>query len=121
MSLSHTIEDGVCTITFADPERAVAAVAAALRERYGVGPGDRVAILAANCPEWIVSFFAATRIGALFMPFSAAYKPAELRKALRLGDVQVLLASSEAWHGGSYLSFLHDALPVRVIVATLCP
>ena len=39
--------------------RAVASVAQALRERYGVEKGDRVAILAANCPEWIVSFWAA--------------------------------------------------------------
>ena len=38
-------------LTFAQNERAVASVAKALREKYGVAKGDRVAILAANCPE----------------------------------------------------------------------
>ena len=33
----------------------------ALRRR----PGDRVAILAANCPEWIITFWAAVSLGAV--------------------------------------------------------
>lgn len=52
-------------ITFARHAREVASVAAALRERHGVGPGDRVAILAANCPEWIVAFWATVSLGAI--------------------------------------------------------
>ncbi|MBW1756712.1 MAG: AMP-binding protein, partial [Deltaproteobacteria bacterium] len=44
--------------TFGDHEKLVASAAAALSDRFGVGPGDRVAILAANCPEWIISFWA---------------------------------------------------------------
>jgi acyl-CoA synthetase (AMP-forming)/AMP-acid ligase II len=52
-------------ITFAEHARAVASVAKALRERFGVGPGDRVAILAANCPEWIVTFWATVSLGAI--------------------------------------------------------
>ena len=52
-------------ITFAQHERAVASVARALRERFGVRPGDRVAILAANCPEWIVAFWATVSLGAI--------------------------------------------------------
>src|SRR5262245_33566272 len=50
--LIFTDGDAHRVLTFAQHERAVASVAAALRDRYGVGPGDRVAILAANCPEW---------------------------------------------------------------------
>ncbi|MCZ6463583.1 MAG: class I adenylate-forming enzyme family protein [Proteobacteria bacterium] len=52
-------------ISFAENARVVASVARALRDDYGVGKGDRVAILAANCPEWIVSFWAATSLGAI--------------------------------------------------------
>jgi len=51
--------------TFAQHERAVASVARALREKYGIAKGDRVAILAANCPEWIVAFWATVSLGAL--------------------------------------------------------
>ena len=52
-------------LTFAQNERAVASVAKALREKYGVAKGDRVAILAANCPEWIVAFWATVSLGAI--------------------------------------------------------
>ena len=38
-------------ISFAEHAAIVASVAKGLRERFGVGKGDRVAILAANCPE----------------------------------------------------------------------
>ena len=41
------IVHGERRIGFGDHAERVAAVAATLRERYGVGPGDRVAILAA--------------------------------------------------------------------------
>src|SRR5262249_60658942 len=42
-----------------------ASVGRGLRARFGVGPGDRVAILAANSPEWILAFWAATSLGAI--------------------------------------------------------
>ncbi len=52
-------------ITYAEHFRAAASVAKVLAEDYGVGRGDRVAILAANCPEWLVTFWAATSLGAV--------------------------------------------------------
>ena len=35
-----------------------------LRSKYNVSPGDRVAIYAANSPEWIIFFWATVSIGA---------------------------------------------------------
>jgi acyl-CoA synthetase (AMP-forming)/AMP-acid ligase II len=52
-------------ISYAEHLRQVASVARALRERYGVEPGDRVAILAANCPEWIITFWATVSLGGI--------------------------------------------------------
>ena len=43
----------------------VASVATALRERYDIGPGDHVAILAANAPEWILTYWATASLGAV--------------------------------------------------------
>ncbi len=52
-------------ISFAEHAGLVAAVAEVFRRDYAIGKGDRVAILAANCPEWIVCFWAALSLGAI--------------------------------------------------------
>ena len=56
----------------------VAALATALVERFGVEPGDRVAIAMRNVPEWSVAFFATTAIGAVAVPLNAFWNGAEL-------------------------------------------
>src|ERR1700712_2911328 len=45
----YVFSDGT-RISFAGMQRQAASVAASLASRYGIGPGDRVAICAANCP-----------------------------------------------------------------------
>ena len=52
-------------VTFTEHERRVASVAAALAHR-GIGSGDRVAILAANCPDWLETFLAVVSLVASF-------------------------------------------------------
>jgi acyl-CoA synthetase (AMP-forming)/AMP-acid ligase II len=52
-------------ISYAEHARLVASVATAMRERFDVQAGDRVAILGANCPEWVIAFWAAISLGAV--------------------------------------------------------
>ncbi len=52
-------------LSFAEHLRVCASVAKGLRERFGVEKGDRVAILAANCPQWIVAYWGALSLGAI--------------------------------------------------------
>ena len=76
----------------------------------GVTKGTRVGIHLVTGPEWAVAFLAVTRIGAVAMPFSTIYRPAELRVAMRIGDVSVLL-SSTTMIGKDHEIFLEDAVP----------
>jgi len=48
-------------------EEEVSAVAAAL-EAWGVRPGDRVALLSENRPEWAITDYAVTGMGAVDVP-----------------------------------------------------
>jgi len=66
-------------ITFAENARLVARMALLLKTRYGVGRGDRVAILAANCPEWIVTFWATVSLGAVAVGLNAWWTGSEIR------------------------------------------
>jgi acyl-CoA synthetase (AMP-forming)/AMP-acid ligase II len=70
-------------------------LAAALMQRYGVCPGDRVAIAMRNYPEWIVAYFAATAIGAVAVGINAWWTTAELDYGLRDSGARVLLADRE--------------------------
>ncbi len=89
--------DGVTrrVITFREHERAVASVAAALRDRYGVGSGDRVAILAANCPEWIVTFWAAVSLGAIAVGLNGWWVGPEIRYGIEDSAPKVLVADTK--------------------------
>jgi acyl-CoA synthetase (AMP-forming)/AMP-acid ligase II len=76
----------------------------------GLGKGSRVGLFFTYSTEFVVAWLAALRVGALVMPFSSIYKPAELRTVVRIGDVQVLLAAPTML-GRDLQPFLEEALP----------
>lgn len=78
--------------TYATHARLVASTAAVLRDDYGVGPGDRVALLGANSPEWIVAFWAAVSLGAIGVGLNAWWTGAEIRYGLDDSEPKVLVA-----------------------------
>lgn len=45
----------------------------------GVGKGDRVIIYLATCPQWVIAWLAAARIGAIAVPITPIYTPPDLR------------------------------------------
>ena len=57
----------------------------------GIGKGTRVGLLYTYGPEFCIVWFAVLRIGAIAMPLSTIYKPAELGKVVRAGDIQLLV------------------------------
>ncbi len=78
-------------ISFAEHARVVASVAKALRENYGVTKGDRVAILAANSPEWIVSFWGALCLGAVPVGLNGWWSGDEIRYGVENSDPKLLI------------------------------
>ena len=77
-------------MTFAEADRVSRSLARTMLAA-GVGKGTRVGLFYTYGVEWVVAWLAASRIGALVMPFSTIYAPAELRTVLGIGDVAVLL------------------------------
>jgi long-chain acyl-CoA synthetase len=65
-------------LSYAEHHRRVCRLAHALRERYGVCKGDRVAIAMRNLPEWSIAFWAATSMGAIAVPLNAWLSTDEL-------------------------------------------
>lgn len=65
-------------LTFAEHLTRVASLAQMLREQYGVRPGDRVGILSANNAEWIITFWAATSLGAITVGMNSLWSAREI-------------------------------------------
>lgn len=69
---------------------------AALLQSLGVGKGDVVALCLAHEPEWIATFFAAARIGAITAPMNPAADAAELSLLLGMSKAVALVADERS-------------------------
>jgi fatty-acyl-CoA synthase len=58
------------SLSYAQLASRVIAAARALKSRLGVARGDRVAILAANHPDYLVLLYACARLGAMLVPLN---------------------------------------------------
>jgi long-chain acyl-CoA synthetase len=81
--------------SWAETMRHVDALAAALVHRFGVAPGDRVAIAMRNYPEWIIALAAITSVGGVAVSLNAWWTADELDFGLRDSGSRVLVADPE--------------------------
>jgi len=82
-------------ISFTEHADSVAALATALRGKYGVRKGDRVGILAANTPEWVMTFFATQALGAIAVGLNGWWVPREVTHGIELSRPKVLVVDAK--------------------------
>ena len=103
------------TLTFEQHFRAAAHLATILRDRFGVQPGDRVAIAMRNYPEWSVAFWAATSAGAVVVPLNAWWTGPELEYGLAdSGSVVAFVDAERAQRVAEHMGALPDLRAVIV-------
>jgi len=76
--------------TFAQLNQRVNKLANAL-SRLGLNQGDRIAILQVNCNQCVEAYFAASKLGAIYLPLSYRAKGDELTYMLNNAEARVLL------------------------------
>jgi acyl-CoA synthetase (AMP-forming)/AMP-acid ligase II len=96
-------------LTYAEAERHSALWARGLLA-MGVGKGTRVGILFPNGPDWVLSWLAAARIGALVVPINTFLQARELGWILRHADVDTLLTTAR-FLNHDYLGRLEEIAP----------
>ena len=82
-------------ISFAEHYELVGKAIHLLRSKYNVGPGDRVAIYAANSPEWIIFFWATVSIGAIACGLNGWWNGKEAIKALDAASPKLLVGDEK--------------------------
>lgn len=102
-------------ISYADLAQRSERMAAALAGELGIRRGDRVAILAYNCPEYLELLFACARLGAILVTLNWRLAPPEYVHILRDSDA-TLLVCDEAL--AAAVADLKRALPTLRCVGT---
>jgi acyl-CoA synthetase (AMP-forming)/AMP-acid ligase II len=87
---AYVFGDGT-RISYRGVARHAASVARALRSRYGIGPGDRVAICAANGPAWLQLFWAVASLDAVLVAMNGWWTGVEMRNALDLAEPRLVV------------------------------
>ncbi|HVB72844.1 MAG TPA: long-chain-fatty-acid--CoA ligase [Ktedonobacteraceae bacterium] len=81
-------------LTYRELEALVNAVARALQE-LGIEKGQTVCLFMSNRPEYVISWFAATRIGAIVSSINPSYKEREVAYQLSNSDAAAIIVAQE--------------------------
>ncbi len=76
----------------------------------GVQKGDHVAIWATNVPQWYLTFWAATKIGAVLVTVNTAYKIHEIEYLLKQSDTHTLVMI-DGYKDNSYVDTINELCP----------
>ena len=80
---------------------------------FGITPGDRVTLYSANCWEWIVSYYATLKVGAIINPINVMLTPDEVAFVAADCGAKVILTSKKK---GEPILGLKDSSDVEEII-----
>jgi acyl-CoA synthetase (AMP-forming)/AMP-acid ligase II len=83
-------------ISYSTFGKRVNSVASALKKE-GVKKGERVALFLNNCPEFLYSWFAIARLGAIMVPINVAFKEREASYILDHSEANTLIADLDLY------------------------
>lgn len=76
----------------------------------GVKKGDHVAIWATNVPQWYITFWAATKIGAVLVTVNTSYKIHEVEYLLHQSDTHTLVMIG-GYKDSDYIGIIRELCP----------
>lgn len=88
---TEAIVDGPLRLTFTQLVDRVRRAAGAFRD-FGIDKGDRVAIWAPNCAEWIIAAFGLLTAGGVVVPVNTRFKPDEAADIIVRSGAKAVLA-----------------------------
>jgi acyl-CoA ligase (AMP-forming) (exosortase A-associated) len=106
------------TLSYAELDHAIRQLAAVLQQ-LDLAPGERVAIFLPKIPEAVISFFAATAAGGVFVPINPVLKAEQVCYILKDCNVRVLITQRTRYQGlRESLAHCHDLNQVVLVDAS---
>jgi acetyl-CoA synthetase len=96
-------EGATRTLTYGELFLEVNRCANAMRE-LGVTKGDRVALFLPMCPEVVISFFAAIKLGGVVLPLFSGYGADAVAARLRDAEARLLITADGFWRRGQAIA-----------------
>jgi len=84
-------------ITYGELNRRVNNMAYALRNKYGVKKGDRVALLLTNGIPFVISLYAVAQLGGIVVPLNTKLKSTELEYMIKNSGSEILVLNDSWW------------------------
>mgnify|MGYP000844635910 CR=1 FL=1 len=84
---------GKPAVTYERFARSAVRLAGRLAGEYGIGKGDRVAILGENRPEWGVAYFAVTAMGAVAVPILTEFSSEQIGNIIKHAGCRGIIVS----------------------------
>ena len=75
----------------------IRSLSANLYKRWHIRKDDVIALLAPNCPEFIISYFAVVRLGAIIQPLDERLMPEEMSTILADSQARFLIVHQALW------------------------
>lgn len=91
---------------------------AGMLKKEGVMPGDRVALLLPNCPDFIIAYYAALRIGALPVSISPLASSADLKKYISITEPRLFIVEHD-FDSEKLLAAIDRVIPTFHVVSVL--
>ncbi len=104
---------GYHELTYSDFADKVHAVARWLIN-YGIRPGDHVAVLSENRPEWAIAYLATQAAGGVVIPIDRMLPANGIRHILSDSAARLLFTVT------NFIEILHDAEPIPTLESMIC-
>ncbi len=105
------------SLTYRELLAAVHTFAAALHQ-MGVRPGDRVAIMLPNTPQYVIAFMGTLRAGAIAVNTNPTYTPRELAHQMKDSGAETIVMLSPLYER---LQAVRDEVPIKRVIITDIP
>jgi len=106
---------GESPLTYGEMNQKVYALIA-MMEKLNIRPGDKVAILSTNMPNWGVAYFAITFMGAVVVPLLPDFHSNEIEKFLSHSETKLLFISDNLRYK---LKSIENYIPKEIIIDNL--
>ena len=102
------IVSGTRRLSYAQVDQEARALAAALAD-LGIEPGDRIAVILPNWPEWVVTLLATAFLGGTIVPINPALGYHELKYQLRHAEASIIV-TAPSYEGRDFLEWFDELI-----------